>query len=304
MRIDYGEGVTLEINISERKTELASVKGRPFLVEKMGQGRNWTEKEKDYLQEKWGTISLPAIAKKLNRSENAILIKVQRMGLGAFLENGEYITWNQFQRAININSSSGYKNISWIQNRGFPIKHKKVGANTFKVVYIDDFWKWAEENKSFLDFSRVEEFVFGIEPDWVKEKRRIDHINAKKIKVTPWTIDEDELLKSLLRRNKFGYAELSKRLNRSAGAIRRRIVDLGIKERPLRADNHNPWTQEELEQLKEFILQGYGYEAMSELLESGVTRSAKAIRGYIGRKYKTEVLDKVRRMLKEEEECT
>lgn len=54
--------------------------------------RNWSHIDESYLEEKWGTISVKGIAKKLNRTENAVVLKSQRMGLGAFLDAGDYVT--------------------------------------------------------------------------------------------------------------------------------------------------------------------------------------------------------------------
>ena len=51
----------------------------------------WTDKETEYLRESWGTVDISRIAKKLNRTEVAILKKAERLKLGAFLNNGEYI---------------------------------------------------------------------------------------------------------------------------------------------------------------------------------------------------------------------
>lgn len=41
--------------------------------------------------------------------------------------------------------------------------------NTFKIIYLDEFWKWAEKNRSFLDFSKMEPLALGKEPGWVNE---------------------------------------------------------------------------------------------------------------------------------------
>ena len=47
--------------------------------------RTWKPEEEDYLMEKWGQISVPSIAKKLNRTTNAVKVRAQRLGLGAVL---------------------------------------------------------------------------------------------------------------------------------------------------------------------------------------------------------------------------
>lgn len=255
----------------------------------MGTGEKWTDEEKQYLQDNWGTLSKQTIAKNLNRSVDSIDVMKYRLGLGTFLENGDYITWNQFQKVIGTTSSS-YKSKSWINNRSFPLHMKKVGKCSFKIVYIDEFWKWAEKNKDLLDFSKIEKNILGIEPEWVADKRRHDFEKSRKYITTPWTKSEDEKLKYLLKQHKYSYMELSKMLRRTNGAIQRRIIDLGLKERPVKADNHTKWTEEERNLLIDLILAGYGYEYISEHIH----RSAKAIRGRVGVFYGSENLDKVR----------
>lgn len=39
----------------------------------MGQARNWTPEEKQYLSDNWGNLSVGTLMKKLNRSENALI---------------------------------------------------------------------------------------------------------------------------------------------------------------------------------------------------------------------------------------
>ena len=81
--------------------------------------RTWKPEEEDYLMEKWGQISVPAIAKKLNRTTNAVKVRAQRLGLGEVLMAGEYVTLNQLLLAVTGGSSSyGYKMKSWVENRG------------------------------------------------------------------------------------------------------------------------------------------------------------------------------------------
>ena len=124
------------------------------------------------------------------------MIKVQRLGLGAFLESGEYITVNQLYKALGYGrGSSAYKNISWVEQRGLPVKLKTVRNNKFKIIYIDDFWQWAEANRNFIDFAKMAVGALGKEPEWVKEQRKADQRQLTSFKKTPWSPYEDERLK-------------------------------------------------------------------------------------------------------------
>ena len=259
----------------------------------MAKQKKWTPEEKQYLQDNWGTVSIKSMATHLNRSINAVIVMKEKLGLGAFLDNGEYITFNQLLLALNITGGTGYRMKSWINNRNFPVKHITVNNCKFKVIYLEDFWKWSEKNRTLIDWSMVERNILGKEPDWVKKQREADYLKNLKVKTTPWSKAEDEKLKYLLKQFRYSYRDLSKQLHRTEGAIQRRINDLGLKERPLKADNHTKWTDEEYVKLGEMIKQRLSYELMSDELG----KSSKAIRGRVYDMYLTENIDKVAAMI-------
>jgi len=259
--------------------------------------KQWTKEEENYLQEKWGIVSIPSIAKHLGRSVHAIKIRAGRMGLGPVLMGGDYITLNQLLYAVRgTNAGGNYTLKSWVENRGLPVHTKKVVNNRFRVVYLHEFWDWAEKNRSFLDFSKMEPLALGEEPPWVAEQRKNDFHAYSLQRKDQWTPDEDSRLKMLLNQHKYGYAELSEMLRRSAGAIQRRICDLGIKERPVKADNHGEnakWTDSDFKILADGIRRGEGYTTISRK----IGKSEKAIRGKVYFVYLTESADKVRGMM-------
>lgn len=260
--------------------------------------RTWKPEELQYLEDNWGVKSVPAIAKALNRTVNGVTIKAQRLGLGSVLMAGDYITLHQLQLAVLGSKSGGGSYIlkSWVENRGLPVHRKKVKNNSFRVVYLQEFWEWAERNRSFIDFSKMDECILGAELEWVKEQRRKDRVSCAIQRKDPWTPEEDGQLLNLLKQQKYGYAEISKILRRSAGAIQRRCNDLGTKYRPCKADNHGEdakWTQEHFGVLAEGIKNGDSYTYIGNL----IGKSEKAVRGKVYFVYLTENADKVRMMI-------
>lgn len=257
----------------------------------------WTPEEEQYLEEHWGSVSIPGIAKKLNRTVNAIKVRAARMGLGGVLNAGDYVTFNQLMLTITDNSKSySYQMQSWVKNRGLPVHTKRVDKCTWRVVYLDEFWKWAEKHRSFIDFSKLEPLALGKEPDWVPEQRRKDFQAFSLQRKDPWTPEEDQRLQHLLKQHKYGYAELSEILRRSEGAIVRRCRDLGLKERPARASTHRKdsvWTEADFRALADGIRHGDSY----PMIGKAVRRSEKAVRGKVYFTYLTEDADKIRSML-------
>ncbi|AGK97384.1 hypothetical protein [Clostridium pasteurianum] len=240
-------------------------------------GANWTEEECNFLEDKWGTISIPTIAKSLGRTEIAVKIKAHKLGLGRHLYSCEEITISQLVKVLGAHYTWAVD--KWI-SYGFPVKYKKSVSKKYKVFKLEDFWKWAEQHRDILDFSKFEKGMLGIEPGWVKDKREADIAAAKYIK-TPWTEEEDNMLMNMLNSYKYSYQDISDRLKRTGGAIKRRMVDLRLKQRPLKADNHNPWTNEEIKILLNLRHKGFGPEVIAKKL--GGKRSSLAVRGKLER---------------------
>lgn len=261
-------------------------------------GTRWTPEDEAYLQDRWGTISIPAIANSLGRTVSAVKVRAQRLGLGAVLMGGDYITLNQLHLALtgSPGGGGGYIMKSWVKNRGLQVHTKKVNQNSFKVVYLDEFWDWAKRNRAFIDFSKMEPLALGEEPAWVADQRKKDFRSFAIQRKDRWTSADDSRLRMLLRQKKFTYAELSNMLQRSAGAIQRRIQDLGIEERPVKISPHAEsakWTDEDFTILADGIRNGDSYLHIAQMLG----RSEKTVRSKVYFIYLTENADKVRAMM-------
>lgn len=261
----------------------------------MGQGRNWTQEEKDYLAEKWGTVSIDALARKLGRTPGGIINMKNRLGLGSFLESGDYVGFYKLCRTLGASAGGSYRIKSWVENRGFPVHNKKIGSNRFRIAYLDEFWAWAEQNQDFLDFSKFEENALGAEPAWAKEKRKRDHKRKRTVVKTKWTPAEDAKLRRMYEAGTWYLSDAAMKLCRTEGAITRRLHDTGINGcgRFLRHDNHEAWTPEQLRILETGIRSGKSYEDMT----GDLCKTVKSIRGFVYRTYLTENLDKVRTMM-------
>ena len=245
------------------------------LIDAPRKKKQWTEKEEAYLQDKWGTVSIKGLAKALGRSENAVVVRAQRLGCGAHLAGDTRISLNQLMLAIYGKNMLGYTSDKLIRY-GLPVKWHVVKKNRFRVIDIDAFWKWAEDNKSILDFSRFEKYSLGAEPEWVDIKRKADFEKLQKHGEhnAAWTSAEDNKLRHLLDKGTYTYTDLARELRHSEGAVKRRILDLKIDKRPVRVPSRK-WTEEEIETLCKMVDQGYDFTLIAEKLN----RTALATRG-------------------------
>lgn len=243
---------------------------------------NWTEAETEALREGWGQLKggIPALARKLGRSVNALKIRAQRLGLGPWLDAGEWISVNQLIGIVTgVNSGYSYTLMRW-RRMGLPVSERRTVSSKWRMVRIEAFWPWAEAHRRELDFSRFEEGALGVEPSWAREKRKVDQANRALVYPhnTPWSPQEDALLRHLCERGT-DWAELDSRFRRTGGAIRRRIYDLGL---PRPADMgrrglgmERPWRPEELETLRRMTDAGHSIDAIARKLG----RTSQSVRG-------------------------
>lgn len=256
-------------------------------------GRKWTKEEEMYLEEKWGTVSLGTICKKLNRTETAVKNRVFQKQLGPFLLNGSYITIAQLWFAMGHRQKMSSQSKRFlIEKRKLPHKKQKIGNSFAYVVEIDEFWKWAKENKKYIDFSRMEENILGEEPDWVKEQRKKDHNSPKGCK--KWSEQDIEKLKFYMKRN-YSYPEIASLLNRTILATKRKANCLGLKKEK-DVYKIGEWTKEEEECLISCIRQGDTYETIIKDLN----RSMASIRRRLLKQYGTSVLEQIEKIIESE----
>ncbi|MMZ63426.1 hypothetical protein D1872_256820 [compost metagenome] len=191
--------------------------------------------------------------------------------------NFDGITLNQLAKALD---RCYHLVCGWIERYSMPAK-KKVFCQQARVWIIgyDDFWKWAEQHKELLNLAKMEPGTLGIEPDWVKVKRKADQMRSQKsFQATDWTQKEDQRLSQVLK-SEITYPELAIMFNRSESAIKRRIHDLNLKLRPVRLNNMIKYTPEEVQTLLRMAQEGYSYETIGQTLG----KSALGVRGKLER---------------------
>ncbi|GAA4827856.1 hypothetical protein GCM10023310_00650 [Paenibacillus vulneris] len=246
----------------------------------MGRGKSWTPQETEFLQDRWGTLSIKAIAKQLGRNINSVKLKASKIGLGDPRMNFDGITVCQLGKALNREYSVVK---SWIKRYNMPAR-KKIFCQESRVLVIgyDEFWKWAEQHKELMNFAKMEPNTLGPEPAWVKIKRKADNQRSQRTwQSTAWEAWEDQRLLQLVKLPDTTYPDLAKQLNRTESSIRRRLYDLNVKFRPVRLNNHVKYTAEQLSTLIEMATAGFGYESIAEALGQG--RSANGVRGKLER---------------------
>ena len=224
-----------------------------------------------------GSNQHKGISTRLGKSINAVKLKAQRMGLSDPRMNFDGITVCQLGKALGREYTI-VKN--WINRYGMPAR-KKLFAQSARVWVISyaDFWKWAEEHKELLNLAKMEPGTIGPEPEWAKIKRKADQLRSQKTwQSVDWTPAEDQRLAQILK-TEITYPDLARMFNRSEASIKRRILDLNLKMRPVRLNNLIKYTPDEVQTLLRMAQEGYSYETIGSTLG----KSALGVRGKLER---------------------
>lgn len=249
----------------------------------MGRYKVWSKEEELYLQDNWGSKSVTLISKHLKRPYGGVRRKAAELGLLDPTLHYDGITVRQLTIALGISCSTTK---TWIQRYNFPAKQKIfLKKQRVHVVSFEDFWKWAEEHKHLINFAKLEPFLLGKEPFWVKEKRKIDRQKFKERR--PWTEKDISRLINLVNSYQYTYPEIATLLGRPEASIKRKLFDLNIKARPISLDRHNKYTEEEINLILELLKKGYSFNAIADKVNEDKSRefhkSANAIRGKLER---------------------
>lgn len=135
--------------------------------------RFWTKEEEILLSDLWGTESFETIAQKLNRTVSSVKNKASLLGLGSAMENNyNGLTIKDISNLFGVNLNT--VNVGWL-GLGLKYKVQKISkSRSYKYVEIKDLYEFLEKNQNIWDSRNLEKNILGIEPEWLKEKRKLD----------------------------------------------------------------------------------------------------------------------------------
>ena len=254
---------------------------RKKLNRKSYRNNEWTLEELTILKENWGNLSIIEISNILKRSINSIKVMAFRIGLKDYFIYSEEITLNDLHNRIYQRALDTWTLELWKKHNLPYLKTIKCKSYEYYTIKPLEFLNWLEKNKRVVNLSLCKEGFLDIEePEWLKEKRQADiRAAAYGPRNRQWTFEEDKKLQELVDSQKYGYRDISILLKRTEGALKRRMVDLKMSQRPIKADNHNFWKKEEIKLVKDLWLKGY----RSVIIAEYVNRSALAINSLLER---------------------
>ena len=125
--------------------------------------REWTDWEVRYLEKKYVGQPVERTAERLNRSVNSVKRKAAKMNLNHYTDS---LSAKMVARCFGSDVSVV---VRWINKFGMPCEKRSFGSQTRYFIDTDKFWKWAENNKNIINWSKYEIQSLLPEPDWLRE---------------------------------------------------------------------------------------------------------------------------------------
>lgn len=157
-------------------------------------GRAWSQEELIRLEELTETYPLATVARKLNRSENAVFLKRQRTGIGGFMANTDMLTRNTISRILGVEN----RTLQYWERKGL----KSVRKNPYVMYRQQDIIRYMEEHPEDWNAARVTDDTLFMQ--------------------YPWTQTEVSQMK-MLRKQGFTIREIAEKMNRSESSIKYKL---------------------------------------------------------------------------------
>lgn len=167
--------------------------------------REWTEWEVKYLEKKYVGQPVERTARKLNRSINSVKRKAAKLDLNHYTN---FLSAKVVAKCFNVDTKVV---IRWIDKFDLPCKKVVCSNQTRYLIEGSKFWKWAENNKDIINWSKYERMSILPEPKWLKEVIR--NYDAPKTR-DKYTDDEIIKIRVLLSKG-MSYAEIAKETGRT-----------------------------------------------------------------------------------------
>lgn len=184
--------------------------------------KRWTQKEIEYLQENLGNKNIKYIAKELNRTETAILVKATKMQIGGPTIKTDYLLPNIAAKMINVDFKTI---IYWIEHKELKYIEKKIrGKKPRILIEYETFIKFLQDNPKLWDSRKVEPYSLGFETEWLINKRETDRKKPRNSQ-KKWT-KFDEIEAKRMKKEGKPIQEIADKLNRSYPSVKRKLYDL------------------------------------------------------------------------------
>lgn len=190
----------------------------------------WSRQELDAFKEDWrdATVSYAALRRKYkNRSITALRSCARRLGLAVRPHDETYLTISDIMVEMQVSKD---RVRMWIRNG---LKYHKSKIKPVKyLIDFDDLLLFLKEHPDFYDASKISDYLFCDEPEWLRKKRKRDmsDFRTRSKKSEYYSDQECQYIIAMFKRGKSN-VEIAKELNRTEYGIERMLSILGYSRR-------------------------------------------------------------------------
>ena len=158
-----------------------------------GEGQRWTKRECDYLKESWGRLKLSSIAKKINRTENAIIHMAYNLKLG---NQANWYTCKEIEEMTGINRTTV---INLIKRHNLDHSRGKTKQRSYQMNE-DQIRAMLAKSPNSWNYYNLTIDLWASKPQWLKDKMETDKNKSKKVNKR-WSEKEDFILLDRINNN-------------------------------------------------------------------------------------------------------
>jgi transposase len=183
--------------------------------------KNWKPNEIKFMHDNWGYMSVRGIAKHIKRTPIAVTVKAKRVGLKGAYCSGSTLSARKVSNLlkVDIHTVTDY----WAAKCG--LKYKKTVMKFKRKMFLieyEDLIEWLRKNCDKWDSRKIQKYMLGFEPEWLRDKRILDSFKPKR-KNCKYNRLEDQRLLMLFYKEGKSYREISEVMDRSIDSVERRL---------------------------------------------------------------------------------
>lgn len=172
-------------------------------------GRKWTDEELVLLEELTEKYPLETVARRLNRTKEAVFLKRQRIGMGGYMANTDMLTRNTVSKILGIEN----RTLQYWERKGL----KSYRKRPYVMYRQEDIIKYMREHPEDWNAARVTDDTMFMRYDWYKEKRKNDISRRYN-----WTGTEVRRMQHL-KHEGYSIREIAEMMNRSESSIKYKL---------------------------------------------------------------------------------
>lgn len=181
--------------------------------------RRWTDEEREIVIDGWGVLSVRCLAKRIGRTQQAVINFAERNGLGGCVVKSDlHLTTTEVGKMLGVDGTSV---IYWIKQGLLKAQFSTLRKRRVFRIDVEDVREFMKNNPDRWKACDVKDDILMFDEEWFKKKVAKDSSKVERDRGKAWTVLEEKRLVELVMQ---GYTnpEIAKMMNRTYFSIKRK----------------------------------------------------------------------------------